>query len=73
MTLRRIDLIAARKAAKKTALDVAEAANIPEMAVYAIERGRTRPTLEVAAKWAACLGVKPENVFPELYSAEVSR
>ena len=68
MQTRKHHLRLARRAKNWTALDEAEAVGISEDQVYFIERGRTKPTREVALRIASALGMNPEEAFPELFN-----
>ena len=71
--MRREHLTRARRALGLTALDLGERSGIGEEKVYAVERGRYRPTREEAVRWAAALGVPVESAFPEIVNATTGR
>lgn len=58
----------ARRAAGLTALRLSELSGVTEQKIYAVERGRYRPTRGEAITWAAVLGMPPEDCFPELFN-----
>lgn len=55
-----------RKAKGWTARDIAVEIGVPEMRVYAVERGRYRCRPDEARRWAAVLGIPPEVAFPDV-------
>lgn len=55
-----------RKAKGWTARDIAVEIGVPEMRVYAVERGRYRCRPDEARHWAAALGIPPEVAFPDV-------
>lgn len=57
----------ARRAKNWTALQEAEEVGISEDQVYFIERGRTKPTREVALRIAAALDLPADQAFPEIF------
>jgi len=54
----------ARRAAKLTALQLADAASTLESRVYQIERGRYRPRPDEARRLAEVLEADPAEMFP---------
>ncbi|MGD9780622.1 MAG: helix-turn-helix transcriptional regulator [Kiritimatiellia bacterium] len=68
MQTRRKHLRLRRREKFWTALDEAEAVGISEDQVYFIERGRTKPTREVALRIASALELPPEVAFPEVFA-----
>ena len=61
---RRTALVAARRAAKITAIRLAELLGTNEWKIYGFERGRYRPTRSEAETIAAVLKRPVEEVFP---------
>ena len=68
MQIKRTHLRMARRAKNWTALEEAEQVGITEDQVYFIERGRTKPTHEMALRIASALGMNPEEAFPEIFT-----
>jgi DNA-binding XRE family transcriptional regulator len=56
----------ARLKARLTALGLGKLADVPEMRVFHIERGRYRPRLDEAQRLARVLGQPVEELFPGL-------
>ena len=68
MQTRRNHLRLARRAKNWTALELAEQVGVTEDQVYFIERGRTKPTRDVALRIAAALDMAAEVAFPEVFA-----
>ena len=69
---RRNHLRLARRAKNWTALELAEQVGVSEDQVYFVERGRTKPSREMALRWANALDLNADEAFPELFG-EVAR
>ena len=68
MQTRRNHLRLARRAKNWTALELAEQVGVTEDQVYFYERGRYKPTREVALRYASALGMAAEVAFPEIFT-----
>lgn len=71
MQTKRNHLRLARRAKNWTALELAEQVGVTEDQIFFYERGRTKPTRDVALRMASALGMDAESAFPELF-AEVA-
>lgn len=71
MQTKRNHLRMARRAKNWTALELAEQVGVTEDQIFFYERGRTKPTRDVALRIASALGMDAESAFPELF-AEVA-
>ena len=58
---------AARLAMGRTAFEQAQTIDTTENKVYGVERGRYKPDTDLALRWAASLGMNPEQAFPEIF------
>jgi len=67
MQARRKHLRLARRAKNWTAAELAEEVGISEDQIYFYEKGRTRPTREVALRIAVALDLPADTAFPELF------
>lgn len=57
----------ARAARGMTALQLGQMADVSEVRVFALERGRGRLRIEEASRLARALNVPPEEIAPELF------
>jgi transcriptional regulator with XRE-family HTH domain len=63
----------ARTALGKSALDVARQCGMPEMRIYALERGRARLGRDEAGALARSLGVEPWTLAPQWFTCPAER
>ena len=67
MKYKRSMLTVARRASGLTALALADQIDVSEQKIYAVERGRYRPTIGEAERWAKALGLRPNVLWPDLF------
>lgn len=70
MQVERLHLKTARRQRGMTAFELAQMIGTTENRVYGIERGRYSPDADLAIRWAAALGMNPDEAFPEIWGAQ---
>ena len=70
MQIERLHLKTARRQRGMTAFELAQEIGTTENRVYGIERGRYRPDADLALRWAAALGLNPDEAFQEIWGAK---